>query len=92
MGDEPTVDTPRIPQRVLERVSVNLLGARRDAGLTQEQLAERSELHPTQIERLERGATLPHLDTLVKLAGALDVPPAELCAGVVWDVERQSFE
>jgi hypothetical protein len=43
-------------------------------------------------QRLEGGATLPHLDTPVKLAGALDVPPAELCAGVVWDVERQRFE
>lgn len=92
MGDEPTTDIPRMPQRVLDCVSANLLGARQEAGLTLEQLAERAELHPTQVERLEGGATLPHLDTLAKLAGALDVPPAELCAGVVWDPERQRFE
>jgi transcriptional regulator with XRE-family HTH domain len=91
MGDEPTADTPRTPQRVRDRLSANLRSARQDAGLTQEQLAERSELHPTQVNRVERGATLPYLDTLVKLAGALDMPPAELCAGIVWDVERQRF-
>lgn len=92
MGDEPTADTTRIPQRVLERFSANLRGARQDARLSQGQLAERSELHPSQIRRLERGANLPHLDTLVRLAGALDVSLAELCAGVVWEVERQRFE
>jgi len=92
MSDEPTAGIPRTSQRVLEHISANLLGARQDAGLTQEQLAERSELHPTQIKRLERGATLPRIDTVVRLAGALDVPPGELCAGVVWDVERQRFE
>ena len=92
MGDEPTADIPRIPQRVLERFAANLRGARQDAELTQEQLAERSELHPAQVKRLERGGNLPHLDTLVRLAGALDVLPAELCAGIDWDVERQRFE
>jgi transcriptional regulator with XRE-family HTH domain len=92
MHDDSTTDIRRLPQPVLDRVSANLREARQDAGLTQEELAERSELHPTQVERLEQGATLPHLDTLAKLAGALDVPPADLCAGVVWDPERQRFE
>ena len=92
MGDEPTAETPRIPRRVLERFSANLVGAWQDAGLTQGQLAERSELHHTQIRRLKHGVSLPHLGTLVRLAGALGVPPAELCAGVVWDVERQRCE
>lgn len=88
----PTGGVRQLPPMLVERVSSNLLKARQGAGLTQEQLAERSELHPTAVKRLEHGATLPRLDTLVKLAGALDVPPAELCAGVVWDVERQRFE
>jgi len=45
-----------------------------------------------EVERTERGVNLPRIDTLTQLAGALDVPPAALCAGVVWDAERQRFE
>jgi ribosome-binding protein aMBF1 (putative translation factor) len=92
MGDAPTADTHRTPRRVLERFSANFVGAWQDAGLTQGQLVERSELHHTQIRRLKRGVNLPHIGTLVRLAAALGVPPAELCAGIVWDPERQRFE
>lgn len=92
MDNGSAADTPRFPEAVLRRFSANLREAREDAGLTVEELAERSEQHPAGVELVERGATLPGLDTVVKLAAALDVPPAELCAGITWDVERQRFE
>ena len=41
--------------------------------LTQETLAERSELSVDAVRRIERGAFSPSLDTLGKLAGGLDV-------------------
>jgi transcriptional regulator with XRE-family HTH domain len=88
MGDEPIADT----QPVLERVSANLRDARQDAGLTQEQLAEGSEVDRVEVEQIERGVALPDIETVARLAGALGVPPAELCAGIEWDPERQRFE
>ncbi len=33
---------------------------------------------------LERGIRLARVDTLVKLAGALEIPPEELLEGLVW--------
>jgi transcriptional regulator with XRE-family HTH domain len=92
MSDEPKADTRRTPRRVLAMVSANLLEARENAGLTQEELAERSEVDLPEIEQIERGVALPNLDTVAMLAGALGVAPADLAAGVVWDVERQRFE
>lgn len=41
--------------------------------LTQESLAERSDLSVDAVRRIERGAFSPSLDTLGKLAGGLDV-------------------
>jgi transcriptional regulator with XRE-family HTH domain len=92
MGDDSNGRDPQRPETVLQRVSANLRAARQSAGMTLEQLAQRSELHPVGVKRVEDGLTMPRLDTVVKLAGALEVPPAELCAGVDWDVERQRFE
>jgi len=47
---------------------------RKQRGMTQEQLAERAELHPTYIAKLESGERFPSLETLIELAGALDIP------------------
>ena len=51
-------------------------------GLSQEALAERCRLHPTEISRLERGVRDPRLATMVRIARALGVAPAELLEGV----------
>ncbi|MGC1852863.1 MAG: helix-turn-helix transcriptional regulator [Solirubrobacterales bacterium] len=34
---------------------------------------------------MERGARVPRIDTLVKVAAALDVDPAELLEGINWE-------
>lgn len=44
----------------------------------------RASLHRTEIGLLERGARIPRIDTLAKLAGALGVPPADLLDGIEW--------
>lgn len=92
MNDGLAADASPPPEPVLRRISANLREARQDAGLTLEELAERSELHLAAVERMENGTTLPHLDTLVKLAAALEVSPSELCAGISWNIERRRFE
>ena len=66
----------------------NLLIARRRAGLSQEQLGFGAGLHRTEIGELERGHRLPRIDTVIKLAGALELPPGDLLKGMAWKPGR----
>ena len=59
-----------------------LRALRLERGLTQEQLAEGAEVHPTFISNLERGYSAPTLYTLLALAKALDVKPGDLVDGL----------
>jgi transcriptional regulator with XRE-family HTH domain len=51
---------------------------RHGLGLTQEQLAERAELHWTYVSGIERGLRSPRLHVVAKLAKALNVDLADL--------------
>jgi transcriptional regulator with XRE-family HTH domain len=62
----------------------NLARCRRHVGMSQEELGVRASLHRTEISQLERGLRVARIDTLVKLAGALGVPPSELIEGIGW--------
>jgi transcriptional regulator with XRE-family HTH domain len=75
-----------------DRFAVHLRKARLTAGLTQEELADRCDLHRTEVSLLERGGREPRLGTLIKLSSALGVPPESLCAGMRWDEDRQRFK
>jgi transcriptional regulator with XRE-family HTH domain len=66
------------------RFGENMKRARRKAGLSQEELSFRAELHRTEISQLERGLRLPRLDTIAKIAGAAETPVESLFDGVVW--------
>lgn len=50
------------------RFGENLVHSRKRAGLSQEELGARANLHRTAIGLLERGARMPRVDTLIKLA------------------------
>jgi len=67
-----------------EIFGANLTRCRLDAGLTQEVASFRAGLHRTEISQLERGKRIPRIDTLVKLAGAVGVKPADLLEGIEW--------
>lgn len=60
----------------------NLQSHRTQARISQEDLGQRATLHRTEIGLLERGERLPRIDTLIKLASALGVPPGELLVGI----------
>jgi DNA-binding XRE family transcriptional regulator len=61
----------------------NLQTARKRAGLSQERLAELSDLHRTEISLLERASRSPRLETIVALSRALPVDgPRELLEGI----------
>lgn len=66
------------------RFGQNLVRARKRAGLSQEEVGFRASLHRTEVGMLERGIRLPRIDTLIKLAGAIEVEPAELLDGLDW--------
>jgi transcriptional regulator with XRE-family HTH domain len=62
----------------------NMMIFRRRAGISQEELGFLSALHRTEIGQLERGIRIPRIDTLIKLAGALQLPPGDLLKGMAW--------
>ena len=67
-------------------VDYSLLGRRiaylrRRKGLTQEQLAERADVTNNYISHIENCRSIPSLETVVKLCGALGVTPDELLLG-----------
>jgi len=75
-----------------DRFSANLRRARQDAGISQEELAKRCEIHRTEVSLLERGGREPRLGTMVKLATALGTTPEALCAGIAWDPKKRDYK
>jgi transcriptional regulator with XRE-family HTH domain len=70
---------------VAQRFGENLRRARRQAGLSQEALGERASLHRTEVGLLERGARVPRIDTLVKVASGLGIRfECPLLGGIEW--------
>jgi transcriptional regulator with XRE-family HTH domain len=66
--------------QVSNRIGANLRAARKSAGLTQRQLAERIGTDSFQVSRWERGANRPVDDTLAALADALGLDWADFYA------------
>lgn len=56
--------------------------------VTQEQLAERAEISVSFLSMIERGERSPHLETLEKIALALEVPVEELFRSDAAPVDR----
>ncbi len=70
---------------VANQLGANLAYCRRRAKLSQEELAVMASLHRTAVGQIERGERVCRVDTLIKLAGSLEVPPGELLVGMDWD-------
>jgi transcriptional regulator with XRE-family HTH domain len=67
---------------MVERFAANLRRARLARGMTQEGLADASELHRTHISLLEKAKRDPKLTTIAKLARGLETTPARLMRGI----------
>ena len=67
------------------RFGENLARIRKEADMSQDELAARASVHRTAISQLERGLHVTRIDTLVKLAASLEASPAELLEGIVWE-------
>jgi transcriptional regulator with XRE-family HTH domain len=51
---------------------------RKDLGLSQEELADRAQVHRTFIGQVERSETNVSIDNIERISEALGVPPSEL--------------
>ena len=56
----------------------NLRETRKQLGLTQEEVSQRSGVQAGEISRIESGKRDPQVSTVERLAKALDIPPAQL--------------
>lgn len=86
LGQEPgmvsraRLDSPpsALLQKWMNDVGRRLHKARKSAGLTQMELAEKSGIPQSYLSRLERGEHTPNAMTIEKIGRALNVPVAEL--------------
>lgn len=67
-----------------QNLAIKVKDLRSRKGFSQEQLSEESKLSLRTIQRIEKGASIPRGDTLVKLTKALGVTPDDL---LEWAVE-----
>lgn len=70
---------------IAARFGDNLKRQRKLADMSQDDVSWRASLHRTEVSQLERGLRVPRIDTVAKLAGALEVDPGELFEGIVWE-------
>lgn len=70
---------------VVDQFAQNLVRARKRADLSQEEVAVRASVHRTEISQLERALRVARIDTLAKLAGALEISPGCLLEGISWE-------
>jgi transcriptional regulator with XRE-family HTH domain len=69
-----------------EAFGQRLIVARFEYGrISQEALAERAEIHRTQISAFETGQRMPLLETFVRLAGAVEQTPGDLLGAIRWE-------
>jgi len=71
-----------------ERFGANAVWFRREARLSQGQLADRIGINRTILSKIERGRRLPRLDVILKLVAALEVGNCDLVEWMWWDPAR----
>jgi DNA-binding XRE family transcriptional regulator len=77
-----TIKAAEAADEVRRLFGKNLIEMRLGVGLSQEGTAERAGLHRTEVALIEAGERLPRLDTIVKLAGAVEIEPCGLLLGM----------
>lgn len=64
--------------KVEEAFGIGLKSIRKSKGISQEKLALKSDLERTYISMLERGIKSPTINTIFKIASALEIKPSLL--------------
>lgn len=80
---------------VAKQFGDNLARIRKRADMSQEEVSFRASVHRTEVSQLERGLRVARVDTVAKLAAALEVDPGDFFEGIVWqpgDVRLGQFK
>lgn len=72
-------------------IGENIRQARKKAGLTQRQLAEKSGVATITLQQYERGVREPKLDTIAKIARAMNLFASDLISGDQWQNVDMTF-
>jgi len=65
-----------------QRVGANIRARRAELGITQEEAAQRSGIHPVEFGRAERGTRDMRVSTVAKIAAGLGVAAGDLLRGL----------
>lgn len=76
---------PKIHSDAALKIGTHVREVRQRLGITLEDLGELAEINWTTIGKIERGATSPTAESLVRIATALEVDPGMFLAGVTAD-------
>lgn len=80
--EEPVELLPRSAAELRRVFGDRVRDLRRRKGMTQTTLAAAAEMDRADVSNLERGKQNPRLETIIRLARALDVDPPELLRGL----------
>jgi transcriptional regulator with XRE-family HTH domain len=81
-------DSKQIPPELIRRAFGRAVRKHRDISeCTQEVLAEKADIHRTYLADIERGARNPSLESIRRIAAALDVPISKLMRVAEDDVQ-----
>lgn len=70
----------------VEKIAERIHRFRTDEGLTLQELADRANVSPSTIHKIENGQTIPTISVLLKVANGLRRPPSELFEGATEEV------
>lgn len=63
----------RQKERVKKQILTSYINLRKERGITQQEIADRTGIKRTNVARIESGRNAPTIEVLVKLAAALDM-------------------
>ncbi len=72
------MDRAKPKNDILKSLSKTIKSKRQKLNLTQEQLAEKAGFHVNYIGGIERGTRNPSMESLVRIAKALEISPKDL--------------
>ncbi len=83
--DEHAGSVPKIHSDAALEIGRRVRAVRQQLGISLEDLGELAEISWTSIGKIERGASSPTAETLIRLASALEVDPGSFLSGITSD-------
>ena len=85
----PSAIHTRAMQEFLRALGKHIASRRKEKGFSQEGFAEACDLHRTEMGLLERGKSIPRLDTLLAVSEGLGITVSTLLQGIEHDSQHQ---